>query len=140
MKVTIWNGKEFEYEFDTDEQDIKKMYMYDLIDNRTDVIDEREEYDDKDERGLVLDEVLAALENEIAERKEKKQLTNDFLLDIVEQLDDFLEEKGVQIPIEDKEGQEAGTNFWGDDFDWLMNMLREKFRQAGVVIEDEWEN
>ena len=73
--------------------------------------------------------------------KSKPQLKNNFLLGIIDDLEDWLEEKGVRIPNEerDKEDPDCGANFWGDDFDWLMEMMREHCGVHGIIVEDEWE-
>lgn len=70
MKVTIWNGKEFEFNDIEKEEDLRTMPDSRLDELYTDIIDEREGLDDMDEWGLVLDEVYALIVNEKARRKD----------------------------------------------------------------------
>ena len=74
MKVKIWDNREFDFDDIENEEDIKKMSDEELRDWRKNIIDSRESYDDMDDWGLVLDEVLSAVENEIQRRKEMDDL------------------------------------------------------------------
>ena len=141
MKVEIWDGREFDFEFSCEEQDVKKMYMDELHDELKNVIDEREGLDDMDERGLVLDEVYGMLTSEISEREQKPRLNNFLLEAIIDGLDEWLARKGLTIPNEERDEQDpdANTNFWGDDYDEVTGMVREILRQNGIVIEDDWD-
>lgn len=69
-------------------------------------------------------------------------LNNNFLVTIVDNLEDWLDEKGVRIPNEerDKEDPNNEANFYGDDFDWIMEMIRDVCSDYGVVVRDAWEN
>ncbi len=140
MKVKIWDGREFDFEFSCEEQDVKKMYMDELHDELKNVVNEREGLDDMDERGLVLDEVYSMLMSEISEREQKPRLNNFLLEAIIDGLDEWLARKGIIIPNEerDEEDPDANTNFWGDDYDEVTGMIREILRQNGIVIEDDW--
>lgn len=142
MRVMIDDGREFDFKFSCEEQDVTKMYLDELQDERLNIVDEREGCSDFSDRGQVLDVVLAIVDNEITERKNKPQLNNDFLLGIVEEIDDWLSAKGITIPNAERDEQdpEANSNFWGDDFDWIMDTIREHLRQESIVVEDEWEH
>ena len=141
MKIQIWDGREFDFEFSCGEQDVKKMYMNELHDELRNVIDEREELNDMDERGLVLDEVYGMLTSEIKEREQKPQLNNLLLNAIIDGLDEWLARKGITIPNEerDKQDPEANTNIWGDDYYEVTDMIREVLRQNRIVVEDDWD-
>lgn len=141
MKITIWDGREFDFEFACEEQDVKKMYMDELLDQRKNIVDERDGYEDMDDWGLVLDEALGMVDNEISERKQRP-LKNNFLCDMVDEIDEWLISKGVRIPNEerDEEDPENESNFYAEDFDWIMEMMREHCRKNGIVVEDEWED
>ena len=140
MKIMIDDGSEFDFKFSCEEQDVRKMYIDELWDERTNIINEREGCSDFSVRGQVLDIALAMVENEIADRKNKTKLNNELIDAIIDGLDDWLYEKKIVIPNgeRDKQDPEANTNFWGDDYDDVMNMIRECLRQYGIVVEDEW--
>lgn len=71
-----------------------------------------------------------------------KKLTNDFLVTIIDNIEDWLDEKGVRIPNEDRDAEpEANpTNIYGVDFDWMMSMLRDVCNNYGIHVEDRWMN
>lgn len=73
--------------------------------------------------------------------EQKKRLTNNFLCSIVDDLDDWLIEKGIRVPnVErDEENPDNETNFYGKDFDWFMEMIREHCMENGIVVEDRWD-
>lgn len=129
MKVTIWDGREFEYKC----ADIRKMSKDELRDLLKDVIDEREGEPPMSDRGLMLDEVYLKIDNEL----HKSTLNNHFITSIIEGFDDFLEEKGVIIPNEERD-PDCGSNIYGEDFDWMMEMIRDCCKNYGVIVEDNW--
>lgn len=71
-----------------------------------------------------------------------KKLKNNFLCEIVDNMEDWLDDKGVHIPNEerDKEDPNNAANFYGDDFDWFMDMMREVCAKYGIIVEDKWED
>jgi len=73
--------------------------------------------------------------------EQKKRLTNNFICSIVDDLDDWLIEKGIRVPnVErDEENPDNETNFYGEDFDWFMEMIREHCMENGIVVEDRWD-
>lgn len=72
--------------------------------------------------------------------KGNPKLNNHLIENIIDGFDDFLEKKGVVIPNDERDEQDpdCGSNIWGDDFDELMEMVREVCRIYNVVIEDKW--
>ena len=74
--------------------------------------------------------------------KPKKKLTNDFLATIIDNIEDWLDEKGVRIPNEERDAEDPDNvaNIYGDDFDWMMNMMRDVCERNGIIVDDEWED
>ena len=74
-------------------------------------------------------------------KEQKRQLTNHFLCEIIDDLDDWLIEKGIRIPNADRDEEDPDneSNFYGEDFDWLMDMMREHCAEYGIIVEDKWE-
>lgn len=142
MKVSIWNGRQFDFDEIENETDLMAMSDDDLNDLLKNVIDEREGCTDMDNRGLVLDEVYNMITCELSNRKNRPHLKNNFLCDIIDELDEWLIKKGIRIPNEERdlEDPENESNFYGDDFDWLMEMMREECARNGIIVEDEWED
>ena len=70
------------------------------------------------------------------------KLTNNFLVAIIDELEDFFDSKGIVIPNAERDAQDSdgGANIWGDDFDYIMTMLRDTCANYGIVVEDRWEN
>lgn len=68
-------------------------------------------------------------------------LLNDFLLEIVDFIDGWLTDKGVRVKNEDrdKDNPENTTNFYGEDFDCIMEGVRDICNSNGIVVEDKWE-
>lgn len=141
MKITIWDGREFDFDDIENEGNLKIMSEEELWDMRKNVTDERDDYDDMDDWGLVLDEVELLIDNELADRKNHPHLKNDFLATIIDNLEDWLDEKGVVIPNEDRDSdcENNPANIYGTDFDWMMDMLRDVCAKNGIIVEDEWE-
>lgn len=73
---------------------------------------------------------------------ENKALTNDFLATIIDNIEDWLDEKGVVIPNEDRDNEPENNpaNIYGADFDWMMDMLRDVCAANGIIVKDEWRN
>lgn len=67
------------------------------------------------------------------------KLYNDFLVQIIEVFEDFLKEKGIDIPNEDKLGDEGEAIIYGMDFGGLMEDIREVCQANGIEIPDVWE-
>ena len=145
MKISIWDGREFDFDDIENEEDLKTMSEDDLRDLRKKVVCTREEYADMDDWGLVLDEVEMLINNELCDRKEHPHLTNDFLETIIDNIEDWLDEKGVRIPNEERD-RECGiseisqeeAHIYGADFDWMMEMLRDVCAKNGIIVDDEW--
>lgn len=70
----------------------------------------------------------------------KRKLNNNFLIAIVDNIDEWLEDKGIRIPNEerDEEDPDNHANFYGDDFDWIMEMIRDVCADYGIIVDDEW--
>ena len=68
----------------------------------------------------------------------KKKWNNHLITDLVETFEDFLDEKGIVIPNEDKEQSEGASNIYGMDFACLMGELRETLAIYGINCEDTW--
>ena len=70
------------------------------------------------------------------------KLTNNFLVTIVDNMEDWLDEKGVRIPNEERDAEDPdnSANFYGDDFDWFMEMMRDVCYEYGIVVEDKWDD
>lgn len=69
-----------------------------------------------------------------------RKLNNHFLVSIVDDVfEDFLEEKGVVIENKDRDLDDGAGNIWGDDFDEVMNKLRDVCEQHGIYVSDSWE-
>ena len=69
-----------------------------------------------------------------------RKLNNHFLLSIVDDVfEDFLEEKGVVIENSERDRNEGAANIWGDDFDDVMNRLRDVCEQHGIYVDDTWD-
>ena len=75
-------------------------------------------------------------------KKAKKTLRNNFLLDIIETFEDFLDEKGIRIPNEERDAEDPDNqaNLYGNDFDNLMDSIREICEENGITVLDEWED
>ena len=67
---------------------------------------------------------------------------NNFLVTIVDYFEDFLDEKGVRIPNEDRDREDPDNcaNIYGDDFDEMMCAIRDICAEYGIEVEDKWEN
>ena len=145
MKVSIWDGREFDFDEIENMEDLKKMPEDDLLDLRKSVVDTREEYGDMEDWGLVLDEVCLMIDSELCDRKEHPPLDNEFLATIIDNLEDWLDEKGVRIPNEERdleygiaETPQEEAHIYGSDFDNLMEMLRDICAKNGIIVIDEW--
>lgn len=68
MKITIWDGREFDFDGLESKEALKTMDTDALRDLRKDVVDERDGYNDMDDYGLVLDEVESMIDNELLSR------------------------------------------------------------------------
>lgn len=68
MKITIWDGREFDFDGLESKESLKTMDIDALRGLRKDVVDERDGYDDMDAYGLVLDEVESMIDNELLSR------------------------------------------------------------------------
>ena len=144
MKVTIGDGRTFDFFVHGDEEfEPRKMTMDELEETLKNVIDEREGIEnDMDDWGLVLDEVYLDLQNEIRRRKDIPRLNNFFLEKIIDGLEDWLSEKGVEIPNEDRdrEDPDSDAQIYGEDFDRIMEMIRGVCREHEIVVEDDWDD
>ena len=65
-------------------------------------------------------------------------LYNNFLADLIEDVEDFLEEKGVLIPNGEKLGDEGESAIYGTDYGNLMEAFRETCRAHGIEVCDSW--
>jgi len=73
--------------------------------------------------------------------EDNQNLTNDFLLEIIDLLDGWLTGKGIRVKNDDrdKDNPENTTNFYGDDFDYIMEGIRDICSTHGITVEDKWE-
>ena len=73
--------------------------------------------------------------------EDNQNLTNDFILEIIDLFDGWLTDKGVRVKNEDrdKDNPENTTNFYGDDFGYIMGGIRDICSSHGIVVEDKWE-
>ena len=68
-----------------------------------------------------------------------RKLNNHFLLSIIDDVfEDFLEAKGVVIENADRDLEDGSANIYGEDFDIVMESLRETCEQHGIHVEDSW--
>ena len=65
-------------------------------------------------------------------------LYNNFLADLIETVEDFLESKGVGIPNDEKLGDEGESAIYGTDYGNLMQEFRETCRANGIEVKDSW--
>ena len=142
MKIIISNEIETDYRFSSGEDDPRKMYLEDLKQELEIIKKKRMSIYETDVQNIVLGKVYNILNEEIEKKEKNPSLKNNFLCEIVDELDDWLEDKGIKVPNEerDKEDPENTTNFYGEDFDEIMEMMREICRKNGIVVEDEWED
>ena len=142
MQITIWDGRIFNFDEIEKEEDLRKMSDDELRDWHKNIIDAREGYGDMDDWGLVLDEVEMLIDSEIQDRVHNPHLKNDFLAVIIDNIEDWIDKKGIRIPNEerDKEDIDNTANIYGEDFDWMMDMLRHVCCEHGIIVGDEWEN
>ena len=106
------------------------------------------EYDEEKNKNVLLirDDYLGNIEIVHVDNKWNpkpvKKLKNNFLVTIIDNLEDWLDDKGIRIPNEERDAEdpENSANFYGDDFDWFMNMMRDVCAQNGIIVDDEWED
>ena len=55
---------------------------------------------------------------------------------LIDAIDDFLEEKGVEIENDEKEDDEDAAIIYGSDFDDVEERLRETLKSSGIYIAD----
>lgn len=69
------------------------------------------------------------------------KLNNEFIACIIDGFEDFLTDKGINIPNEDRDHDdpEGGAIIYGMDFAELMEMIRDTCENFGVEVEDTWE-
>lgn len=69
------------------------------------------------------------------------KLNNEFIACIIDGFEDFLTDKGINIPNEDRDydDPEGGAIIYGMDFAELMEMIRDTCENFGVEVEDTWE-
>lgn len=60
------------------------------------------------------------------------KVNNHFTTRIIDAFDDFLDEKGVKVPNEDRERDDPdnGSNIYGDDFDTLSKPSLKLYRST----------
>ena len=109
------------------------------------------EYDEKTKKNVLLinDSLLDDIEIKHVdpEWNPKANLNNNFLASIIDNLEDWLDEKGVRIPNEERD-MECGAaeepqdeaHIWGKDFDHIMEMLRDACESNGIIVDDKWED
>lgn len=66
-------------------------------------------------------------------------MNNNLLKAIIETFEDFLEEKGIDIPNPDKEDDSGASIIYGMDFGCLLGELRDTLSYFGIDCEDSWE-
>lgn len=74
-------------------------------------------------------------------------LTKPAALEILEEVEDWLESKGVEIANPDKEDDPDASLIYGEDFDELMGLIENRLvlilEEAGVpeeiLVRDKWE-
>ena len=145
MKVTIWDGKSYDFEEIEKEDDIKTMPLSHLRSLLRDVINTREGLSDMSARGLVLDEVYSLLGNEISSRSDifKKDA---FYLDLIHTTKEWLASRNITIP-------EANYNFLKEEFKYiaanedyaldnnylsaLIEIIEDLLEEHGISIQNE---
>lgn len=65
-------------------------------------------------------------------------LYNNFLAELIETVEDFLEEKGVLISNDEKIGDDGESAIYGTDYGNLMEAFREICRANGIEVRDSW--
>jgi hypothetical protein len=68
----------------------------------------------------------------------EEMLYNNFLAELIETVEDFLEEKGVLIPNDEKLGDGGESAIYGTDYGNLMQAFRETCRANGIEVRDSW--
>lgn len=66
------------------------------------------------------------------------KLYNNFLVQVINVFENFLEEKGIDIPNEDKLGDDGEAIIYGMDFGRLMEDIREICQANGIEVRDSW--
>ena len=107
------------------------------------------EYDGRDNKNklLINDTNLGDIEMMYVDAKWNpvtgpvRKLNNNFLVTIIDNLEDWLDEKGVHIPNENRDLEDPGNeaNIYGEDFDWFMEMMRDVCLKYGIIVDDKWE-
>ena len=68
---------------------------------------------------------------------EKKLNVNEFTRDIIELFEDFLEEKGIEIPNDEKLEDEDASNIYGTDYGYLQSGIEEILAWYKLTDEDD---
>ena len=58
---------------------------------------------------------------------------------IVDAFEDFLTDKGIDIPNPEKEGDKGEAIIYGSDFDWIMDKVQDALAAAGIYTPDTYD-
>lgn len=84
-------------------------------------------------RGSLLD-ILEEVRDEVPARKRLSNTARlELLCDIVEAFEDFLDEKGIVIPNDEKEEDPYASNIYGTDYGNLSDRIEELLIRYGVL-------
>ncbi len=68
----------------------------------------------------------------------KNEQTKELPANIIDVFEDFLEEKGINIPNDEHQGDSGEAIIYGSDFDDLMAKITSTLTNFGVQVKDTW--
>ena len=69
------------------------------------------------------------------------KVNNNFVGQIIEEFEEFLDERGIEVPNEDKEQDPKGAStIYGMDFAELMDRIVDVLNRWNIPYEDGWES
>lgn len=69
------------------------------------------------------------------------KLNNNFVGQIIEEFEEFLDERNIAVPNEDKaQDHEGASTIYGMDFADLMSRIVDVLNRWNIPYEDGWEN
>ena len=63
----------------------------------------------------------------------------EFIGQLIDIFEDFLEERGVMLPNDEREQDEDAAIIYGTDYDQLQTELIDTMRNWGIEVKDGWE-
>jgi hypothetical protein len=68
-----------------------------------------------------------------------RELNLEFIGQIIDIFEDFLEERGVTLPNDEREQDEDAAIIYGTDYSQLQTELIDTMRNWGIEVKDGWE-